>query len=291
MRGRGHAADATRPRRVAIYARYSTELQSAASIEDQVRVCRDLINRNGWKEAEVYADAAISGTSTKHRPSYLRLLEDARDAKFDIIIAEALDRLSRDQEDVAALFKRMQFAGIQLFTLAEGLIDAMQIGFKGTMNSLYTKDLAAKTHRGLEGRVRAGLSGGGLCYGYRAIHQLDQKGEPIRGERRIEEGEAEIVRRIFRMFAAGQSPRAIAKQLNLERVVGPNGGTWADTTIRGHAARGTGILRNRLYIGERVWNRQRYMKDPETERRVSRPRSAAELVVMPVPDLRIVDQD
>ena len=50
--------------------------------------------------------------------------------------------------------------------MAEGEISELHVGLKGTMNALFLKDLAQKTHRGLEGRVRSGMSGGGLCYGY-----------------------------------------------------------------------------------------------------------------------------
>jgi hypothetical protein len=59
----------------------------------------------------------------------------------------------------------------------------------------------------------------------------------------------EIVRRIFRDFAAGIGPRAIAKTLNDQGVAGPEGKLWSDTTIRGHVKRGTGIVNNELYIG------------------------------------------
>jgi site-specific DNA recombinase len=90
---------------VAIYARYSSELQRDASIEDQVRICRARIEAEGWQLAATYTDRAISGSS-RLRPGYQKLLEDARAGAFDIVIAEALDRLSRDQEDVAALYKQ-----------------------------------------------------------------------------------------------------------------------------------------------------------------------------------------
>src|SRR5437879_10175912 len=102
--------------RAVIYARYSSELQRAIRM----------------------------------RPGYQKLLEDARDGAFDVVVAEALDRLSRDQEDVAALYKRLTFAGIKMVTLAEGEISELHVGLKGTLNALFLKDLAAKTHRGLE---------------------------------------------------------------------------------------------------------------------------------------------
>jgi DNA invertase Pin-like site-specific DNA recombinase len=82
------------------------------------------------------------------------------------VIAEALDRLSRDQEHTAALFKQLAFSGVDLATVAEGTIGELHVGFKGTMNALFLKDLAQKTHRGLRGWVEHGRSGGGRCYGY-----------------------------------------------------------------------------------------------------------------------------
>ena len=79
--------------------------------------------------------------------------------------------------------------------------------------------------------------------------------------------------------------------MNTEAIPGPNGKQWRDTTIRGHATRRTGILRNALYIGQRVWNKQHYVRDPETQKRVARPNPPEKWIVKPVPDLRIVDQD
>jgi len=157
------------------------------------------------------------------------------------------------------------------------------------MNALFLKDLADKTRRGIRGRVEQGKSGGGLCYGYRPVTKLDAKGEPIRGERTIDEAEADVVRRIFREFASGKSPRAIARDLNAERIAGPHGGTWMDTTIRGHASRGTGILNNELYVGKLVWNRLRYVKNSDTGKRISRINPKSEWIVQDVPELRIID--
>jgi site-specific DNA recombinase len=92
--------------RAVIYARYSTDLQAATSIEDQVRICRERIEREGWTYLHAYCDRAMSGTSHL-RPGYQKLLEDARHRLFDVVVAEALDRLSRDQEHVAHLYKQL----------------------------------------------------------------------------------------------------------------------------------------------------------------------------------------
>ncbi|CAN7504757.1 recombinase family protein [Brucella pseudogrignonensis] len=275
--------------RVALYARYSSDNQREASIEDQFRICREQAKREKWKVVGTYKDAGISGASMILRPGIQMLLQDAQAGKFDMVLAEALDRISRDQADVATLFKHLQFASVPIVTLAEGEISELHVGLKGTMNALFLKDLAAKTHRGIRGRVEEGKSGGGLCYGYNVVKQLDARGDPIRGDREINKAEANVVRRIFREFAAGIGPRSIARRLNEEGVPGPNGKLWSDTTIRGHVKRGTGIINNELYIGRLIWNRLRYIKDPSTGKRVSRLNPEAEWIVREVPDLRIVD--
>ncbi len=273
----------------ALYARYSSDQQRAASIEDQFRVCREHAGREGWKIVGTYHDAAISGGSVILRPGIQGLLEDARRGMFEIVVAEALDRVSRDQADVATLYMHLRFVGVTVVTLAEGEITELHVGLKGTMNALFLKDLAAKTHRGLRGRVEAGKSGGGICYGYDVVQMHDDAGERIRGEREINEAEAGIVRRIFREFAAGTSPRAIARRLNDEGIPGAKGRLWSDSVLRGHARRGTGLLNNELYIGRLVWNRQRFMKNPDTGKRVARINPPEEWIVTEVPELRIVD--
>ena len=125
---------------------------------------------------------------------------------------------------------------MNIVTIAEGDITHLHIGFKGTMNALLLKDLAEKTHRGLPGRIEDGKSAGGLCYGYRVVRTRD--------------------------FVAGVSPKRIGKNLNREGIASPFGGHWSPSTIYGNAKRGTGILNNELYIGQLVWNRLCYVKDP-----------------------------
>lgn len=276
--------------RVALYARYSSDNQREASIEDQLRLCRLHAERQSWTIVDSYQDRAVSGASLI-RPGIQALLGDALRSRFDVVLAEALDRISRDQEDVAGVFKRMAFAGVKIITLSEGEIGHLHVGLKGTMNALFLKDLADKTRRGLRGRVEAGKSGGGLCYGYAVVKRVDAVGEPIYGERRINDDEARIVRRVYSEFAAGASPRRIAVALNDEGIPGPFGRTWGDTTIRGHVCRGTGILNNELYIGRLIWNRLRYVKDPSTGKRVSRSNPQDEWITTEVPELRIVDDD
>ena len=173
--------------KVAIYARYSSDNQRDASIADQLRMCRLHAEKQGWDIVEEYTDHAISGASLL-RPGIQALISDATRGRFDLILAEAMDRLSRDQEDIAGLFKRMSYSDVKIFTLSEGEVSHLHIGLKGTMNALFLKDLADKTRRGQRGRVEAGKSGGGNAYGYDVVKKLDRNGEPIRGDRTINEG-------------------------------------------------------------------------------------------------------
>ena len=274
----------------AIYARYSTDMQREASIEDQVRLCAERAEVDGLSIIETYTDHATSG-STLLRSGIQALLHDAASGRFDILISEALDRLSRDQEDIAGIYKRLSFAGVKIITLSEGEINQLHIGLKGTMNALFLKDLADKTRRGLRGRVEAGKSGGGKSYGYDVVKTFDADGEAIRGDRTINKSEAAIITRIFKSYSVGKSPKAIAAHLNAESIPGPRGNSWGQSTINGNRQRGTGILNNELYIGRLVWNRLRYVKDPETGKRVSRLNPEGEWSVQEVPDLRIVDQN
>lgn len=277
--------------RAVIYARYSSDLQTDASIEDQIRVGKDRAKRENWEVVEHYADHGISGASLIRRPSLQKLMQDASDGKFDIVIAEALDRLSRDQEDVAGIYKRLAFAGVKIITLSEGEVNEMHIGLKGTMNALFLKDLADKTRRGQRGRVENGKSGGGLCFGYDVVKRLDANGELVKGERSINKEEAKVVIRIFEEYASGKSPKAIAKGLNKEGVPGPNGNTWGPSTIYGNRERGTGIINNELYIGRMVWNKLQYVKDPDTGKRVSRINPEDKWIRKDVPELQIVSNE
>lgn len=274
--------------RAVAYARYSSDLQRDASIEDQVRSCRELIQRQGWSYQHAYTDRALSGASSV-RAGYQQLLEDARAGEFDIVVSEALDRLSRDQQDIAGLYKQLSFAGVKLVTVTEGDISELHVGLKGTMNALFLKDLVIKIRRGQRGRIEKGRSAGNFGYGYNVVREMDARGEPVRGGRAINNEQAAIVRRIFAEFATGRSPRGIAKQLNDGGVPGPSGKSWGPSTIYGNWRRGTGILNNECYQGRLVWNRQRFVRDPDTGKRLARYNPTDTWIGVDVPELRIVD--
>ncbi|SFN77248.1 Site-specific DNA recombinase [Roseovarius lutimaris] len=280
------------PKRVAIYARYSTDMQNPKSIDDQVRECRAHAEREGFSVVQVYSDMALSG-AIKGRPGVEALQAAMRAQQFDIVLFEHLDRLSRDLEFLMGFYKEARHCDTEMHQLRRGKLGIFDIGILGTFAQIFLEELSLKTHRGLVGRIEAGKSAGGLSYGYKT--QRDDAGNVIKGELVIDADEAAIVRRIFTEYAAGKSPQKIAADLNAEGVVAPRGrgagsGHWKQNTIYGNRARGTGILNNELYIGRRIWNRSRYTKHPETGKRLSRPNPQDEWKLFEASDLRIVDE-
>ena len=269
-------------KRAAIYARFSSDHQNDKSCRDQIDLCASWAERQGIEIAKSFQDDAVSGASTLNRPGLSNLLRAARLSHFDILICEDLDRLARKQADLHKIRDELSFLGIAIMTVSDGNITAMHAGLKGLMSEMFLTDLANKTRRGLRARVASGASGGGKSYGYDAV-----PGSP--GEHVINEREAEVVRRVFADYVAGRTPREIAAQLNAEGIAGPRGGKWNSSTLNGSRARQNGLLQNRLYIGEIVWNRQRFIKDPSTGKRVSRLNPEAEWLRADAPHLAIVN--
>jgi DNA invertase Pin-like site-specific DNA recombinase len=263
-------------------------MQSPTSIEDQVALCERYVAERGWEIVGTYSDAALSGFSSESRPSYQRLIADARLKHFSVILVEAVDRLTRELGELVGLYNRLRFHGVEIVGVRDGVATGndgakLHLALKGLMNDLFLDDLRAKTHRGLEGRARRGLSAGGRTFGYRT-YEVDG-GFALA----IEEAEGAIVRRIYAEYAAGHSLRAIAKTLNREGVPFP-----AKDTKRGPARKGWSImslrfiLRNERYEGRLIWNRYRYLKDPDTGRRRPQPRTPSEWILEDRPELRIV---
>src|SRR5215468_6823984 len=232
----------SKPNRAAIYARFSSDLQDARSVTDQVAMCRDYAKRQGWTIVQVHADEAISGASIHGRAGLARLVDDAKRGAFDLILLERIDRLSRNAADTIRLREQMDFIGIEIHTCASGLVTEMHAGLEGLMSAMYLRQLAVHVRRGQAGRVREGLSGGGLTYGYAPVPGR-------RGERIIVEAEAEIVRRVFAEYVAGRTPRDIAIDLNRERVPSPRGDFWSASTIHGNRKRGSGCSLMRSMTG------------------------------------------
>jgi DNA invertase Pin-like site-specific DNA recombinase len=218
-------------KRAALYARFSSDLQRDQSIEDQLYLCRTHAARMGWQVVAEFCDRARSGASLIGRDGLMELVAASKLDNFDLVVVESLDRLSRDQEDLAGLHKRFKFGGIGLEAVHGGTADTVQIGVRSLLGSLFLEDLKNKTRRGMAGVVREGRNAGGKSYGYKPV-----PGKP--GELVIVEHEAAIVRRVWQEYADGKPPRSIAATLNAENIPAPRGAEWRANTIGGHAGRG-----------------------------------------------------
>lgn len=267
--------------RIAVYCRYSTDRQNDRSVEDQLRLCRQYVQRLGGSVSPdlVFTDAAVSGTGDSMlRPGFQALHRAVRERRVDVVVTEDLSRVSRDLESTARMFRQFQSWGARLLAVDGFDTSAPQsklIGaLKGAMGEMYVDELRQRTKRGLDGNHLAGLHTGGRAYGYRIVDK----------RLRVDEAEAVVVRRIFADCAAGVAQRVIAERLNAAGVRAPRGGQWSHMTVRA-------VLRNELYVGRVVFNRRQWGKDHDTGKRTKRDRPRAEWLTRAEPDLRIVDDE
>lgn len=101
-----------------------------------------------------FTDEGISGAALANRPGIRAMMVAAERGEIDLVVTEALNRLSRDQEGTAHIYKRLTYCGVGLETLSEGKISELHVGLSGTMNQLFLAELGRKTRRGLNGRVK-----------------------------------------------------------------------------------------------------------------------------------------
>lgn len=289
---------------VVSYARYSSDHQRRESIEDQERKADKLVaDKLGLSIAHRYRDQALSGWDPQ-RSDYQRLMQAARHREFQVLALDDLSRLGRDGDERGKIIRRLEFAGIRLLT-ADGYDSTMprqqrvvHRNARGMIDSMYSIDLAEKTHRGQTGQALKGFNAGGRSYGYRHVPiedptRTDSYGRPVvvAVRRETDPAQADVVRRIFTWFADGWNCRAIAHELNRQRIPGPRGGTWVFTAIYGDKRSGVGLLNNPLYAGRLVWNRSRWERDPDTGKRRRLERDKSEWIERTDETLRIVGAD
>lgn len=269
--------------RVALYARYSSDRQNERSIADQVAILTRHADARGWIVSGVFTDAAISGSAMANRPGLLNAIASAERGEFDLLLVEDEDRIARNLEHLAHVANRLEDMGAAIATLGSDRVEGMMVAFKGGMAQDFLRNLSAKTKRGMASNAEKGLATGSRLFGYRSAPG---------GALTIVEEEAEVVRHIFGLYAhGGLTCREIAHVLNTDGVPAVRGGQWSASTISGSRTRANGILQTELYRGEKVYNRVEMRKDRRTGKRVTICKPAKEHIRVPVPDLRIVDQD
>jgi len=290
----------TKPRKTAaVYSRYSTTKQKLTSIDDQNAAAERVAKRHDLTITHWFADRAKSGTSQLGRDGYSDLKAAIKQRAFNVLIVEDIDRLGRDVEDSAHIRKLLAYSDIKLLNHS-GEMSEIEADIKQVVAAQFVRDLVVKIKRGLDGRAEKGLRPGAVTYGYDRVQvapaTFGADGALLApavydpGIRVKHEQEAEIVRRIFREYDAGISPRQIAQGLTRDGIPAPSGAArWSHQTLIG-GTYGRGMLGNRLYIGESVWNSHTTVKNPYTLKDAKRPVDASEHIVRQVPHLRIIDQ-
>ena len=290
--------------KAAFYARFSTDLQRATSIEDQFRNCRKRADAEGWSIVATFADQAMTGSDAS-RPQYQAMLNAAMRNEFAILIVDDLSRLTRDSVEAERTIRRLEFNGIRIISTSDGYDSTSKArkvhrGFKGLMNEIFIDDLRDRVHRGLTGVAMKHYWTGGRAYGYRLTPILDpvekdQYGQPARIATRLEidETQAEIVKEIFNRYSDGMSCLAIARELNSRAVPHP-GLAWKKKKRRCPGWLGSSvrvIIKNPLYKGFVRWNASQFVRNPDTEKVTRRARPRAEWITRQDEAVRIVSDE
>ncbi|HQT53586.1 MAG TPA: recombinase family protein, partial [Phenylobacterium sp.] len=215
--------------RVALYARYSSDRQNERSVGDQIDLLTRYAEGKGWEVGRTFSDAAISGSTMANRPGLLDAISAAERGEYDVLLAEDEDRIARSLEHLAHVVNRLQDAGAQLATPSSGMVQTMHVAMKGLIAEDFLRNLSAKTKRGMNANAERGLATGSRLFGY-----VSEPG----GGMTIVEAEADIIRRIYAAYAAGDTAREIAAALNAEGVPSPRGGLWNASSVGGSRQRG-----------------------------------------------------
>ena len=189
-----------------LYARYSSDKQREASIDDQLRVCRKYCGDEGIEVVAEYKDYALSG-KTDHRPEFRRMIANAPES--DYVVVYMFDRFSRDRLDSAAYKKALRDCGVRVVSATEPVEDTPEGGLhEGLMELLseyYVKDLARKVRRGMEGNALKAQDNGYRIYGYST--------DPATRRYVVNEAEAADVREVFSRRVSGESINSIAAHM------------------------------------------------------------------------------
>ena len=269
--------------RVAVYARYSSDLQDPMSIADQIAEIERLCARNGWTITHTFTDEDMTGKA-RNRPGFQDLLDVARRGEIDIIVAEAVDRLTRRVSHGLQTYDMLEYRNIKLHTVAEGEQDFMRMMLFSLGAQMYAESVGKHTKRGLKGKLTREKRLSSLAYGYRVLDADTGL------NREIDPDQAAVVLRIFEETALGHSAEQICRGLNEDGIPAPRGGKWFPTALRGNKKREEGILRNRIYIGIARYAANTHVTNPEDGSRTVR-QTPEERVDVEIPDLRIVPQD
>ena len=301
--------------RAAIYARKSTDDSDRdatdKSVTRQVEHARAYARRKGWEvaDAHVYVDDGVSGAEFEQRPGFARLIADIPKRgrpPFDVLVMSEASRLGRDQQRTGYFLAHIRDAGVRIHYYlddSEELLDTpehvLMASVKAYAGEVERMKAAQRARDALQRKAARGYCSGGRAYGYDNVQVMAEGGETkSHTDYRVNEEEAEVVRSIYRAYAAGYGPGSIARAMNGDpkyagalrqffggsRPAPPRGrtGSWAPSSVRE-------MLLNPRYEGVVPFGRDRKAYKHGTKVRVRQPDSAVQFAKRP--DLRIVPDE
>ena len=224
--------------RAAILTRFSSQLQTEASTEAQLKACRDWCKENNHTIVDEYIDEEISGKSTNGREEFDRMIRDISKDKFDILVFHKFDRFFRNKYEATVTKKMLKDAGIKYVSVTEPIPDtpegALLEGLLDSLAEFYSQNLAREVLKGMRTKGSKGLiTVSSPPYGYK---------QGLNGEHVIIPKEAEIVQLIFDLYSNGVSKSKIMKIANDKGYVSRRNNPLSERTLYG-------MLRNEKYIG------------------------------------------
>lgn len=248
-----------RPKRVAAYCRVSTDREEQEhSFETQKAMYTEMIMmKPTWQMAGIYADEGITGTVAKKRPGFMKMIEDCRKGKIDMIVTKSVSRFSRNNLDCLMYVRELKQLGIPIIFEKEG-INTIQVSSEllltlfGALSQAESESISMNVKLG----IRQSLKNGNVRFSYRTFlgYRKGADGQP-----EIVPEQADIVRRIYNDFLAGATYLEIAKRLTEENVPTMGGGNrWFSERIKS-------ILKNEKYKGDALLQKT-YITDPISKR-------------------------
>lgn len=248
-----------RPKRVAAYCRVSTDREEQEhSFETQKAMYTEMIMmKPTWQMAGIYADEGITGTVAKKRPGFMKMIEDCRKGKIDMIVTKSVSRFSRNNLDCLMYVRELKQLGIPIIFEKEG-INTIQVSSEllltlfGALSQAESESISMNVKLG----IRQSLKNGNVRFSYKTFlgYRKGADGQP-----EIVPEQADIVRRIYNDFLAGATYLEIAKRLTDENVPTMGGGNrWFSERIKS-------ILKNEKYKGDALLQKT-YITDPISKR-------------------------
>lgn len=223
-----------------IYARYSSANQTEQSIEGQLRYCRAYAKQHGYTIVHEYIDRAQSGT-TDNRPDFQQMIRDSAKRQFQFVIVWKLDRFARNRYDSAIYKNLLKKNRVKVVSATEAIGEGNEAiileSVLEAMAEVYSRQLSQNTQRGMRETALKGLwTGGNIPLGYEVENQMLV----------VNENEADCVRTIFTLYAAGETKTDICRICNEKGYRTKTGKPFFTNALR-H------ILTNPVYIGNYLY--------------------------------------